>query len=66
MDGNPLAWASSWHQDEFGVWVKFTIDGDEGTLIQRMHRISPKRFMMESPQDEKGCYEDEGQVHSVF
>jgi hypothetical protein len=60
-DGNPPAWASSWGQDEYGVWVEFTLDG----VKQRLRWIPPGHFTTGSPEDEPGRYEDEGPQHQV-
>ena len=58
--GNPPAWASEWGQDEYGVFVAFTL----GNVTQRLRCIPPGRFMMGSPEEEtrglaKDSYEQE-------
>ncbi len=61
VDGNPPAWASGWGEDEFGVWVEFTLAEEN----QRLRWIPPGRFQMGSPQDEPGRNEYEGPQHQV-
>jgi formylglycine-generating enzyme required for sulfatase activity len=60
--GNPPAWASEWGQDEYGVFVAFTLE----KVTQRLRWIPPGRFMMGSPEDEPGRYDDEGPQHRVY
>ncbi|MGH8549827.1 MAG: SUMF1/EgtB/PvdO family nonheme iron enzyme [Methylococcales bacterium] len=61
-NGMPPDWASGWGEDQFGVWVAFTVD----EVTQRMRWIAPGRFTMGSPQDEPGRYDDEGPRHEVI
>lgn len=60
-DGNPPDWASEWGQDKHGVFVGFTVGG----VTQRLRWIVPGRFLMGSPEDEPGRFDDEGPVHEV-
>ena len=58
-DGCPPAWASGWGEDEFGIFAEFSI----GEATQRMRWIEPGEFLMGSPGDEPGRYDDEGPRH---
>ena len=58
----PPPWAEDWGEDAFGPWVSFVVGG----VRQRMRWISPGRFLMGSPEDEPGRYDDEGPRHEVF
>ncbi|MFQ5559340.1 MAG: formylglycine-generating enzyme family protein [Nitrospinota bacterium] len=60
VGGAPPEWASAWGQDRFGVWVEFVFDG----VVQRMRWIRPGRFMMGSPETEKGRFGNE-EEHEV-
>ncbi|MFD1624880.1 formylglycine-generating enzyme family protein [Azospirillum griseum] len=60
-DGNPPDWASEWGQDRFGVFVAVTV----ADVTQRLRWIPPGRFMMGSPDDEPGRYDNEGPQHLV-
>ena len=60
--GCPPEWASEWGQDRHGGFIAFTLA--EGT--QRLRWIPPGRFMMGSPEEEPGRYDDEGPQHPVF
>jgi formylglycine-generating enzyme required for sulfatase activity len=46
-------------RDRFGLWASFTVGGVE----QRMRWIPPGRFLMGSPEDEPGRWDDEGPRH---
>jgi hypothetical protein len=50
IDGIPPDWATAWGQDQYGVWVEFTLDD----VIQRLRWIPPGRFRMGSPESEHG------------
>ncbi|MCI5126485.1 MAG: formylglycine-generating enzyme family protein [Candidatus Electrothrix sp. AR5] len=63
--GNPPPWASGWGQDSYGVWVEFTVKGEGKPVTQRMRWIPPGRFLMGSPKDEPGRWDDEGPQHQV-
>ncbi|MEM9388789.1 MAG: formylglycine-generating enzyme family protein, partial [Pseudomonadota bacterium] len=51
----PAPWASSWGEDEFGVWCGFSVGGVE----QRMRWIPPGVAQVGSPDDEPERYGDE-------
>ncbi len=61
LQGNPPEWASGWGQDKFGVFLEFTI----AAVTQRLRWIPPGEFLMGSPEDEPGRYDDEGPQHKV-
>ncbi|MFQ5628369.1 MAG: formylglycine-generating enzyme family protein, partial [bacterium] len=54
-------WAERVGQDRFGIWAQFSI----GEVTQRMRWIAPGAFMMGSPQNEVGRWDDEMQ-HRVI
>lgn len=56
----PTPWASDWGEDRYGLWMAFTYQG----VRQVLRWIVPDSFMMGSPDDEKGRYEDE-ELHPV-
>ncbi|MCI5144602.1 MAG: formylglycine-generating enzyme family protein [Candidatus Electrothrix sp. AR3] len=64
-NGNPPPWASGWGQDSYGVWLEFTLAGEDKPVTQRMRWISSGQFMMGSPEDEPGRYKYEGLQHQV-
>ncbi|RWX51623.1 Formylglycine-generating enzyme, required for sulfatase activity, contains SUMF1/FGE domain [Candidatus Electrothrix marina] len=64
-NGNSPTWASGWGQDSHGVWVEFTLVGEDKPVTQRMRWIQPGQFMMGSPEDEPGRWDDEGPQHRV-
>ena len=55
--GCPPGWASGWGQDEYGIWLAFTVVNIE----QRMRWIPPGQFMMGSPATEAGRFDREAQ-----
>ena len=59
--GLPPVWASAWGQDEYGVFTEFTYNG----VTQRLRWIPPGRFLMGSPDNEPGRFDDEGPQHPV-
>ncbi|MEO5370727.1 MAG: formylglycine-generating enzyme family protein [Magnetococcus sp. DMHC-1] len=61
VEGYPYSWASGWGQDRFGVFVEFAIQD----VTQRMRWIPPGRFLMGSPEDEPGRFDQEGPQHEV-
>ena len=61
MEGTPPAWADQWGQDVHGIFAGFTVGG----VHQRLRWIPPGRFLMGSPEDEPGRYDDEGPQHEV-
>ncbi|RJF84569.1 formylglycine-generating enzyme family protein [Azospirillum cavernae] len=60
-DGNPPDWASEWGQDRYGVFVAVTV----ADVTQRLRWIPPGRFLMGSPEDEPGRFDNEGPQHAV-
>lgn len=60
-DGCPSEWASSWGQDEHGVFEGFTVGGVE----QRMRWIAPGSFLMGSPASDRESDGDERPQHEV-
>ena len=78
-NGMAPEWAADWGIDEFGLWVEWQIesesdDGDElrsggqlapGLQCQRLRWIPPGKFVMGSPKDETGHYQNEGPQHEV-
>ena len=55
-------WASAIGRDGFGLWAEFTI---KDTVRQRPCWIPPGQFVMGSPPDEAGRFDDEGPQRSV-
>ena len=56
----PDSWASEWGEDRHGLWQAFTYQG----IRHAFRWIPPGNFMMGSPEDEQGRYDDE-ELHSV-
>ena len=54
-------WAVDWGHDPFGAWAAFEVGG----VRQKMRWIPPGRFLMGSPEDEEGRFENEGPQHEV-
>jgi formylglycine-generating enzyme required for sulfatase activity len=64
--GRAPDWADDWGSDQYGSWVGFKIrDGKGSAVEQRLRWIPPGEFMMGSPEDEEGRFEDEGPQHRV-
>jgi len=64
--GGVAPWAEEEGQDEFGPWVTFSVIGPDGVrVIQRLRWCPPGRFLMGSPKDEEGRWDDEGPRHEV-
>ena len=59
--GIPPAWAVAWGQDRHGVHVSLAV----ARCIHRLRWMGPGRFVMGSPADESGRWEDEGPAHPV-
>ena len=59
--GVPPDWASEWGEDRHGVFVGFAL----GDASMRMRWIPSGRFLMGSPEDEEGRFENEGLRHEV-
>nr|VFJ95887.1 MAG: Sulfatase-modifying factor enzyme 1 [Candidatus Kentron sp. LFY] len=55
------AWAQAWGKDEYGPWVTFQI----GDVVQRLRWCPPGRFLMGSPKDEPGRWNNESPQHEV-
>ncbi len=51
----PYPWASDWGEDRYGLWQAFTYLG----IRLAFRWIPPGRFMMGSPENEPGRYDDE-------
>jgi formylglycine-generating enzyme required for sulfatase activity len=51
----PYAWCSAWGDDEFGIWLEFSLND----IPQRLRWINPGKFLMGSPESEKERYDDE-------
>lgn len=56
-----LGWAVDGGADEYGRWASFEVGG----TTQRMRWIGPGRFLMGSPENEPGRFDDEGPRHEV-
>ncbi len=54
-------WASEWGEDRYGFWSAFRMKG----VRQRLRWIPAGEFMMGSPDEEAGRYDDEGPQHPV-
>jgi formylglycine-generating enzyme required for sulfatase activity len=59
--GIPPSWASGWGQDDYAPWAAIAV----GEVAQRLRWIPPGWFLMGSPEDEAGRYDDEGPQHEV-
>ena len=60
-------WVSDYGSDTYGLWCEFQVprhDG-KGHVTQRMRWIKPGEFMMGSPEDEDGRFDDESPAHLV-
>jgi formylglycine-generating enzyme required for sulfatase activity len=65
--GKKPDWVSAFGTDEYGAWCEFQVprhDG-KGVVTQRMRWIKPGKFMMGSPEEEAGRYDDESPQHEV-
>lgn len=56
----PPKWATEWGEDEYGLWIAFTLNG----VYQSFRWIPPGTFLMGSPENEEQRYDDETQ-HQV-
>ena len=56
----PATWASDWGEDQFGLWMAFTLKG----VRQAFRWCEPGTFLMGSPEDEPERYDDET-LHEV-
>ena len=61
-DPFPPTWASDWGEDEQGLWTSLTVDDAR----QDFRWIKPGRFLMGSPESEKGRDNDERQHEVVL
>ncbi len=62
----PPAWADDWGTDDYGHWVTFSIKDEQSNKVtQRLRWIEPGTFLMGSPPDESGRWDDEGPQHPV-
>lgn len=52
-------------EPRFGIYADLTIATEHGRASQRLRWISPGTFLMGSPEDEPGRYENEGPRHEV-
>lgn len=59
--GMPEPWAVEWGEDQHGMFMGF----GAGAVVQRLRYIPPGRFLMGSPENELGRWEDEGPQHVV-
>ncbi|MEO0446769.1 MAG: formylglycine-generating enzyme family protein [Verrucomicrobiota bacterium] len=55
------SWACSYGEDRFGIFASFAV----GEEIFVMRWIPPGRFVMGSPEEEAGRWDDEGPMHEV-
>lgn len=59
-------WAEEWGQDGYGPWASFSVtDGTGRPVAQLLRWCPPGRFLMGSPEDEKGRRGNEGPRHEV-
>ena len=64
--GAVFGWADESGEDKYGNWASFSVAGADGALVgQRLRWIPSGRFMMGSPADEEGRWDDEGPRHEV-
>jgi sulfatase modifying factor 1 len=63
----PPPFASAWGDDEFGLWVDFSLPASEHSesVSQRLRWIEAGTFLMGSPDDEPERLENEGPQHEV-
>ncbi len=59
--GRAPDWAVAWGVDRHGAWADLAVQRE----VQRMRWIPAGSFMMGSPPDEEGRYDDEGPQHRV-
>lgn len=60
--GDPPAWATEWGEDRFGIFAGFAV----GEARMRLRWIPPGSFVMGSPEDEPGSWDDERQHEVVL
>lgn len=63
----PPPFASAWGDDEFGLWVDFSLPASEHneSVTQRLRWIEAGTFLMGSPDDEPERLDNEGPQHEV-
>jgi formylglycine-generating enzyme len=61
----PPPWCCAWGDDRYGLWANFEVLLGEQAIVQRMRWIEPGVFVMGSPPEEEGRYDDEGPQHQV-
>ncbi len=54
-------WAADWGRDPFGAWAAFQVGG----VTQKLRWIPPGKFLMGSPDNEEGRWDNEGPQHEV-
>jgi len=59
--GAAPTWAVAWGADALGVFASFAV----GEVEQRMRWVPPGHFVMGSPKEEDGRWDDEGPMHRV-
>jgi len=65
--GQPPSWADDWGTDDYGHWVTFSVENQQGNKVtQRMRWIEPGAFQMGSPEDEPERWNAEGPQHPVM
>jgi len=57
----PPRFAEEWGQDEHGIFMGFGVEHGARRIVQRMRWIPPGSFLMGSPENEVGRYDDEVQ-----
>jgi formylglycine-generating enzyme required for sulfatase activity len=57
----PPVWATAWGEDRYGLYAEFEVGG----VVQVCRWIPPGQFLMGSPEDEAGRWENEGPQHEV-
>lgn len=62
-NGLAESWAVEWGEDRFGAFTGFGVPDSE--VVQRLRWIPPGRFLMGSPENETGRYDNEGPQHRV-
>jgi len=63
--GQAPSWASAWGEDDYGLWVEFSLEHVGGVVTQSLRWIAPGQFLMGSPETEVERYDDEGPQHQV-
>ncbi len=58
----PPPWASVWGEDDWGLFAELLLPDE---VEMRLRWIPPGEFIMGSPENERGRFDDEGPQHSV-